>query len=60
MNFIANQQTDVYMVPALCKSSYSIQITENINLLNPMFHFYTRWKRQKTKGTRMEHWAKMC
>ena len=33
---------------------------------NPIFHFYTPWKRQKTKGfltflrgIKMEHWAKM-
>ena len=45
---------------SVCESNYS----ENLTHFSEMFHFYTLWKRQESKGfltfprgIEMEHWA---
>ena len=63
-----------YLISEPISGQYSLSIPpENIRKpenelihFNPIFHFYTPWKRQKTKGfltfsrgIEMEHWTKM-
>ena len=47
--------------------SYNYVYLRLLTQFSPIFHFYTPWKRQKTKGfltfsgvIEIEYWAKMC